>query len=111
MAATDGRRSPEEVRLNIERERDELARAVEALREDLGEAADITGKLRSKLPLVAGGALGLGFVAAGTFPTVKEPFMIVKCGSQLNLYVPSTSVTSKVESPVAKNIGGDVHAR
>jgi hypothetical protein len=65
MAATDGRRSPEEVRLNIERERDELARAVEALREDLGEAADITGKLRSKLPLVAGGALGLGFVAAG----------------------------------------------
>ena len=65
MAATDGRRSPEEVRLNIERERDELARAVETLREDLGEATDIAGKLRTRLPLVAGGALGLGFVAAG----------------------------------------------
>jgi hypothetical protein len=65
MAATDGSRSAEEVLLNIEREREELARAVEALREDLGEATDITGKLRSRLPLVAGGALGLGFVAAG----------------------------------------------
>jgi hypothetical protein len=65
MAATDGRRSPEEVRLNIERERDELARAVEALREDLGEATNVGAKLRSNLPLAAGSALGLGFVIAG----------------------------------------------
>lgn len=60
-----GARSPEEVRKQIERERDQLAKAVDALREDIGEASDVAGKLRSKLPLVAGGALGLGFVAAG----------------------------------------------
>jgi hypothetical protein len=49
----------------IEEERERLADAVETLREELGEATDISGKLRSKLPLVAGGALGLGFVVAG----------------------------------------------
>jgi len=65
MAATDGRRTPEEVQRSIERERDELARAVETLRADLGEAANIGEKLRAKLPLVAVGALGLGFVAGG----------------------------------------------
>src|ERR671936_753053 len=65
--AADGDRSrtPAEVRRHIEREREELAKAVEVLREDIGEATDVTTKLRSKLPLVAGAALGLGFVAAG----------------------------------------------
>jgi hypothetical protein len=62
MAADAARsRTPEEVRRNIQVEREELAKAVDALREDLGVAA----KLRGKLPLVAGAALGLGFVAAG----------------------------------------------
>ena len=66
MAADGARaRTPEEVRRQIEAERDELAKAVDALREDLGEATDIAGKLRSNLPLVAVGAVGLGFVAAG----------------------------------------------
>jgi hypothetical protein len=62
MAAT---RTTEDVRRDIQREREELAKAVETLRDDLGEATDIAGKLRAKLPVVAGGALGLGFVAAG----------------------------------------------
>jgi hypothetical protein len=65
--AADGApsRTPEEVRRHIEHEREELAKAVDALREDIGEAADVAGKLRSNLPLVAAAALGLGFVAAG----------------------------------------------
>ena len=62
MAAT---RTTEDVRREIRQEREELAKAVEALRDDLGEATDVAGKLRAKLPVVAAGALGLGFVAAG----------------------------------------------
>jgi hypothetical protein len=66
MASTDGKsRTQEDVRRELRAEREHLAQAVEALREDLGEATNIGGKLRAKLPLVAGGALGLGFVAAG----------------------------------------------
>ena len=64
MAARNGR-TPEDVRRDIGREREELAHAVEELREGLGEATDIAGKLRANLPLVAAGAAGLGFVVAG----------------------------------------------
>jgi hypothetical protein len=58
-------RTPEQVRRDLEQERDELAHAVEQLREELGEAADIAGKLRAKLPVVAAGMAGAGFVLAG----------------------------------------------
>lgn len=58
-------RTPVEVRKDIESERDELAHAVEHLRGELGEATDIAGKLRSKLPVVAAGAASAGFVLAG----------------------------------------------
>jgi hypothetical protein len=58
-------RTPEDVRREIEAERERLASAVDELREEVGEAADVTGKLRSKLPAVAAGALGAGFVLAG----------------------------------------------
>jgi hypothetical protein len=61
---TNGR-TPEQVRLEIEAEREQLASAVEHLRDELGEATDVTGKLRSKLPVVAAGALSAGFVLAG----------------------------------------------
>jgi hypothetical protein len=57
--------SEQDIRREIEEERERLADAVETLRDELGEATDISGKLRSKLPVVAGGALGLGFVFAG----------------------------------------------
>src|SRR5438105_1348824 len=43
----------------------ELAGAVEQLRDELGDATNITGKLQSKLPLVAAGAASAGFVFAG----------------------------------------------
>ena len=58
-------RTPEAVRREIEAERRQLARAVEQLREGLGEVTDVAGKLRSRLPVVAAGALGAGFFLAG----------------------------------------------
>ncbi len=64
MAPTNGR-TAEQVRRDIEAEREQLAGAVDDLRAGIGDAADISGKLRSKLPLVAAGALGAGFLLAG----------------------------------------------
>ena len=64
MAQADGR-TPDQVRQDIQTEREQLATAVEDLREGLGEATNITAKLQSKLPAVAAGALGAGFVLAG----------------------------------------------
>ena len=58
-------RTTEDVRRDIEVEREQLATAAESLRDSLGEATDITGKMRSKLPVVAVGALGAGFLLAG----------------------------------------------
>ena len=68
MATTtslNGRRGPDAVRREIERERRELANAVEQLRDGLGEATNVSAKLRSKLPAVAAGSLGAGFFLAG----------------------------------------------
>jgi hypothetical protein len=64
MAGSNSR-TLEQVRRDIESEREQLAGAAEQLRESIGEATDISGKLRSNLPAVAAGALGLGFVLAG----------------------------------------------
>jgi shikimate kinase len=58
-------RTQEQVRKDIEAEREQLAGAVEHLRSELGQAANLTGKLKAKLPLVAGGAASAGFVLAG----------------------------------------------
>lgn len=54
-------RTTDDVRREIEREREELASAVD----DLREAADVTAKLRTKLPAVAAGGAATGFVLAG----------------------------------------------
>jgi uncharacterized protein DUF3618 len=64
MPARNGR-TPEQVRRDIESERERLAAAVDELREEVGEVTDVTGKLRGKLPAVAVGALGAGFLLAG----------------------------------------------
>jgi hypothetical protein len=58
-------RTPEKVRSELDAERAELADAVDHLRGELGSAADISGKLKSKLPIVAGAAASVGFVLAG----------------------------------------------
>ena len=60
MAATNGR-TPEQVRRDIEAERDRLADAVDDLRGEM----DVNAKLRPKLPLAAAAALGAGFVVSG----------------------------------------------
>jgi hypothetical protein len=62
--APNGRTS-EEIRRDIETERDRLARAVDSLREGIGEATNVSAKLRANLPAAAGGALAAGFVLAG----------------------------------------------
>lgn len=54
-------RTPAELRKEIESERDQLASAVD----DLRESMDPTEKLRAKLPAVAAGAAAAGFVLAG----------------------------------------------
>ena len=64
MAAADGR-TPEQVRREIETEREQLATAVEDLRDGIGAATDIGGKLRARLPVAAAGAAGAGFLLAG----------------------------------------------
>ena len=58
-------RTPEQIRAELDAEREQLATSVEHLREELGEATNIGGKLKSKLPIVAAGAASAGFVLAG----------------------------------------------
>jgi hypothetical protein len=58
-------RTPGEIRADIEAEREQLAVAVEHLRDSLGEATNIAAKIKGKLPLVAGGAASVGFVLGG----------------------------------------------
>jgi hypothetical protein len=60
MASTDGR-TAEQVRRDIQAERERLASAVDELRAGL----DVGDKLKGKLPIVATAALGAGFVIAG----------------------------------------------
>jgi hypothetical protein len=60
MVATNGR-TPEQVRRDIEAERERLADAVDDLRSEM----DVNAKLRGKLPLAAAAALGAGFVVSG----------------------------------------------
>jgi hypothetical protein len=54
-------RTAEDVRRDIALECEQLAGAVDELRSDL----DVTDKLRAKLPALAAGALGAGFVLFG----------------------------------------------
>lgn len=64
MAAGNSR-TPEQVRREIQSEREQLAQAVESLRSGLGDVTNVTGKVRANLPVVAAGALGAGFFLAG----------------------------------------------
>ena len=63
--ADSNTRSPEDIRREIEVEREQLADAAESLREQLGEITDVTGKLRENLPAAAVGALCVGFLFTG----------------------------------------------
>ena len=61
MAPPRNTRTPEQIRSEIAAAREGLAASVDSLR----EAADVTPKLREKLPVLAAGALGAGFFLAG----------------------------------------------
>jgi hypothetical protein len=61
---TNGR-TAEQVRREIETEREQLAGAVEQLRGEIGHVTDVAGKIKERLPLVAGAAATIGFVLAG----------------------------------------------
>ena len=65
MATSTNHRTPARVRQEIETEREQLAGAVDHLRDEIREATDIKAKVRSKLPVVTAGALAAGFVIAG----------------------------------------------
>jgi hypothetical protein len=58
-------RTADQVRREIETEREQLAGAVDNLRGEIGHVTDIAGKVKERLPLVAGAAATLGFVLAG----------------------------------------------
>jgi hypothetical protein len=60
MAMANGR-TPEQVRLDIEAERERLADALE----DVRAGMDVNAKLRGKVPAAAAGALAIGFVVSG----------------------------------------------
>ena len=60
MAEANGR-TPEQVRLDIEAERERLAGAVD----DLRAGMDVNTILKDKLPIATAAALGVGFVVAG----------------------------------------------
>jgi hypothetical protein len=64
MATRNGR-SAEQVRHDIEAERERLATAVDDLRAGLGAATNIGAKLKGNLPVATVAALGAGFVLAG----------------------------------------------
>ena len=63
--ATTNNRTTADVRRDIANEREQLATSLEDLRAGLGEATNVGAKLRSRLPAVAAGGFGAGFVLAG----------------------------------------------
>jgi hypothetical protein len=58
-------RSVDQVKKELEAERQALARATDELKEAVHDATDIGAKLKANLPVVAAGALGVGFFLAG----------------------------------------------
>ena len=59
--ADSNSRTVEDIRHDLEQEREQLATAAESLRESM----NVTAAVRSKLPVLAVGALGAGFFLAG----------------------------------------------
>ncbi len=65
MAGGTNTRTLEDVRRDLESEREQLADAADSLRESVGKATDISGRIRANLPAVAAGAVAVGFLVAG----------------------------------------------
>ena len=65
MAQTRNSRTTEDVRRELESERERLAQAVDSLRAEVKDATDVGAKLQGNLPVVGAVALGAGFFLAG----------------------------------------------
>jgi hypothetical protein len=65
MAQARNSRSTEDVRRELESERERLAQAVNSLRAEVKDATDVRSKLAGNLPVAAAAALGAGFFLAG----------------------------------------------
>ena len=63
--ATGNSRTTDDVRRELESEREGLAQAVDSLRAEVKDATDVGAKLNTNLPAFAAAALGIGFVLAG----------------------------------------------
>jgi hypothetical protein len=63
--ASGNSRTTEEVRRELESERERLAQAVDTFRAEVKEATDVGAKIRGNLPVVTAAALGAGFLLAG----------------------------------------------
>jgi hypothetical protein len=70
MAGANGR-TPEQIRQDIEAERERLADAVD----DLRAGMDVNAKLKDKLPIAVIAALGAGFVISGGIGATMRLFM------------------------------------
>jgi hypothetical protein len=68
------------LREELRTERAALADAVADLRGAIGQAVDVSGKLRAKLPVAAAGAVGLGFVKAGGIGAIAR--LLVRRGRE-----------------------------
>ncbi len=58
-------RTTEDIRRELEAEREGLAQAVDTLRAGVKEATDVGAKVRDNLPVATAGALAVGFLLAG----------------------------------------------
>ena len=58
-------RTTEDIRRELEAEREGLAQAVDTLRAGVKEATDVSAKVRDNLPVATAGALAVGFLLAG----------------------------------------------
>ncbi len=65
MAPRSNRRTLDDVRHDLQAEREGLASAADTLQESLRRATDVGGKLRRNLPAATAATLGAGFVLAG----------------------------------------------
>jgi hypothetical protein len=72
--ATGNARTPEQVRLELEAERERLAVAVDSFRAEVKEATDVGAKIRANLPAVAVAAAGVGFFLAGGIGATAKLF-------------------------------------
>jgi hypothetical protein len=65
MAGGTNTRTFDDVRRDLESEREQLADAADSLRKSVSKATDISARLRANLPAVAAAAIVVGFLVAG----------------------------------------------